>query len=204
VELRRFGDQPSRAFGSVRQLYAGGNTIEYVRLGQAAGVTPRGSHGTAVGAVLATPGDPGGTSEWVNSRGRRSQAAQRSGNEDALKTLIDRAAGHGTGRRELLDAIVTAGSPVLMPLMRSFEKLPLQVDDHLRMGMIVARLAERACATSARRVGALRSRCNLASLLHARIDRPVDKRQASHPLSRPPSSCFTPPAAPKASGRSTT
>jgi hypothetical protein len=29
-----------------------------------------------------------------------------------------------------------------MPLMRSFEKLPPQVDDHLRMGMIVARLAE--------------------------------------------------------------
>jgi hypothetical protein len=85
----------------------------------------------------------GGTSEEVNGRGRRPQAAKRGGNEAALKTLIDSAAGYDTERRELLEAIVTAGSPVLMPLMRSFEKLPLQADNHLRMGMIVARLAER-------------------------------------------------------------
>jgi hypothetical protein len=37
---------------------------------------------------------------------------------------------------------VTVGFSDLIALMRSFKTLSLRADDHLRMGMIVARLAE--------------------------------------------------------------
>jgi hypothetical protein len=60
----------------------------------------------------------------------------------SLKTLIDSTAGYKIDRRAELEAVVTVAAGSLAALGRAYRKLPRRNDDHLRMGVIVTRLAE--------------------------------------------------------------
>ena len=105
----------------MRQFYTEGNTLS--RRTRAGGVTPRESHGTAVGGVLA-PGVFSGSPKARTAVGGVPERPNAAATKRAAKDVDRYAAGHDTGRPDGNHR--DDGSSDLTALMRSFKTLRLR------------------------------------------------------------------------------